>query len=54
MIVTLLVTVLATVLVTVLGTFVYCTLLESSESAGKTYFTIDDISASVVTKPLDT
>ena len=32
----------------------YCTLLESSESAGKTYFTIDDISASVETKPLDT
>ena len=47
-----LVALLATVLVTVLGTFVYCTLLESSASAGKTYFTIDDISASVETKPL--
>ena len=43
---------LATELVAVLGTFVYCTLLESSASAGKTYFTIDDISASVETEPL--
>ena len=47
-----LVTLLATVLVSVLGTFVYCTLLESSASAGKAYFTIGDISASVETEPL--